>query len=31
MIYAKLAPGDLDVAANVLEPGANVVPLIRNA
>jgi hypothetical protein len=31
MIYAKLAPGDLDVAANVLEPGGNVVPLRRMA
>jgi integrase len=32
MIYAKLAPGDLDVAASVLEPGAtNVVPLRRQA
>lgn len=31
MIYAKLAPSDLEVAASVLEPGANVVPLRRTA
>lgn len=32
MIYAKLAPGDLDVAASALEPQAgNVVPIRRQA
>jgi hypothetical protein len=31
MIDAKLAPGDLDVAANVLEQGGNVMTLRRLA